>query len=53
MNPRDVLIDRCKILNPTKAQRNSCARHLKRLTGVESGKVKAKILHGNLLFPIP
>jgi putative DNA primase/helicase len=47
--PRDVLINCCKIENPTKAQRNSCARLLRKLTGLKDGKIH----DGVARFPIP
>jgi putative DNA primase/helicase len=38
MTPTEVLMERCKIERPTKSQRNSCARYLRKLTGIEKGK---------------
>lgn len=50
MTPTDVLIAICRIERPTKAQRNSCARILRQLTGMERGKRRKG---SPPLFPIP
>jgi putative DNA primase/helicase len=48
LTPTDVLIDRCKIDHPTKAQRNSCARILRKLVGEGKHTNYAK-----RVYPVP
>lgn len=50
LTPTDVLISWCGIEHPTKGQRNSCARILRKLTGLEQGK---RAHRGGSVFPIP
>lgn len=51
LTPTDVLIKRCGIEHPTKSQRNSCARVLRKMTGMEKGK---KTYRGSAArYPIP
>jgi putative DNA primase/helicase len=47
----DVLIKRCGFINiPTKTQTNSCATYLRKLTGMDSKRVRCA---GGRAFPIP
>lgn len=50
MTPTDVLMTICKIERPTKAQRNSCARVLRKLTGMPQGRRGHR---GGTTYPIP
>lgn len=48
--PTDVLIRKCRVEYPTKAQRNSCAKLLRKFTGLSRGKRQHT---GSAAFPIP
>ena len=50
LTPTDVLIQRCHIDNPNKAQRNSAARTLRELTGLKKGK---RSHSGAPRYPVP
>lgn len=50
LTPTDVLQKCCGIDHPTKAQRNSCARLLRKATGMPQGK---RFHHGAPMFPVP
>ena len=50
LNPTGVLIKRCGFISkPTKGQANSCAAHLRKLTGQDSRQMRGK----GRAFPVP